>query len=168
MECPGWYVTGLGNEFDAVKLAGTGVEVPDGHWGVIEVGDLSVEFQFMTTVYPNMGLLSLVGNDDPANNASEATKQLKAIAELELATTKLGQRLFIGGGMVFSGAIVAGAGVVSTIGVCATGVGCLASPITVGVALAGGGLALEGVYYGFTGTFWNPSTGKSCGPNGCN
>jgi hypothetical protein len=113
--------------------------------------------------------------NNPANNTSQINqlrKDLEGLSELEVLSSsvfsKYTQRVLVSGGMVFSGAIVAGAGVVGTISACATVVGCLVSPITVGVALAGGGLALEGVYYGVTGTFWDPRTGKSCGPNGCN
>ena len=66
-------------------------------------------------------------------------------------------RVLIPGALIGSGLVVAGVGGVATAAVCSTGVGCLLSPVTGGVALAGLGLAGEGVYYGIHQRFYFPS-----------
>src|ERR1035437_8061885 len=111
------------------------------------------------------------GGGGTASNASNQNgmNQLLPLMEAQEGVEYwLTNHVLIPGGMVFSGVVVAGVGVVATVAVCSTVAGCLLSPITGGVALAGAGLALEGVYYGFTQKVWDPTTGKSCGANGCN
>lgn len=90
---------------------------------------------------------------------SSGMNQLKPAMEAEEKVVFwITNRILIPGAMVVSGGVVAFGGAVATVGVCATVAGCLASPITVGVAASGVGLAAEGVHYGITGKMWIPSS----------
>jgi len=86
--------------------------------------------------------------------------QFKPMMEAqEGAESWVTRRIIIPSAMVITGGVVAYGGAVATVAVCATVAGCVASPITAGVALAGVGLAAEGVYYGITQKIWNPLSG---------
>jgi hypothetical protein len=58
--------------------------------------------------------------------------------------------------MVLGGVTLAASGLIATGVVCATGVGCLASPITLSAFLGGLVLADEGIYYAFNGKLFVP------------
>jgi RHS repeat-associated protein len=116
-----------------------------------------------------------VGSNLASPSSLAQTKHdLEALSELEMLSShffsKYSQRALVSGGMIFSGAIVAGATATAQVGLClTTGPFCAVAGIATVPTIAGGlGMAAEGVYYGITGTLWNPSTGKSCGANGCN
>jgi RHS repeat-associated protein len=83
--------------------------------------------------------------------------QLKPASEAqETVEFWVANHIAIPGAMIASGAVLAYGGAVASIGLCATIAGCVASPITGSVAVAGVGLAAEGVYYGITQSIWDP------------
>lgn len=88
---------------------------------------------------------------------TSAVNQIKPALEVqERAEFWLTNHALIPAAMVISGGVLAYGGTAATVALCATGAGCLLSPITGGVAVAGVGLAAEGVYYGVTGKIYNP------------
>jgi hypothetical protein len=78
---------------------------------------------------------------------------IEAQEQAELFVT---QRILLPGMMIFTGVVAAGAGFVATGVVCATALGCLASPVTLSVAVGGLVLADEGIYYAINGKFFVP------------
>jgi len=111
----------------------------------------------------NNGITQQSASQDPTpkksdTNPADSVNQLKPLMDAQEDLEYWGtQHVIIPGAMIFSGAVVALGGAGATVGACATGIGCLASPVTVGVALAGGALVVEGVHYAIhPGTIWNP------------
>jgi hypothetical protein len=79
---------------------------------------------------------------------------MEAQEKLELFVTK---RILLPGAMIAGGITVAVSGLIATGAVCATGVGCLLSPITLTAFVGGLALADEGIYYAIKGQFFIPS-----------
>ena len=84
-------------------------------------------------------------------------EQLLPLFEIqEMLEFQAGNRVLLPGAMILTGLTVAWVSGEATVGLCATGVGCLLAPVTIGTGVAGLGMAAEGVYYGVKQKVYNP------------